>query len=38
MGVEEPKRYSRHGKAKYSTKVLSPAIDSMGSQRQRVAR
>jgi hypothetical protein len=35
MGVDEPNRYKRQGKAKYNTKVLSPGMDSMVSQHQR---
>ena len=38
IGVRAPKRYSMHGSAKYSTKLLSPPMASRGRTRAWVAR
>ena len=38
IGVLAPKRYSMHGSAKYSTKVLSPGMAASGSSTRRAAR
>ena len=38
IGVCAPNRYSMHGSAKYSTKVLSPLIEASGNIWARVAR
>ena len=37
IGVLAPKRYSMQGKAKYSTKLLSPGIAAWGSMARRAA-